>query len=72
MELFTVDYGRKINLPLYIETKEPFSSEDHKMFRLILIEKGGGIISVNGNTIVFSAPTIFCFNANDQCRQLKR
>ena len=68
MELFTVDDGRKISLPLYIETKEPFSSEDHKMFRLILIEKGGGIISVNENTIVFSAPTIFCFNANDRIK----
>jgi len=65
MELFTIDEKWGIKLPVYIETKEPFSSDNHLMFRLILVEKGGGIISVNENTIVFSAPTIFCFNAND-------
>lgn len=68
MELYTFDESRKIKLPVYIETKEPFSSENHMMFRLILIEKGGGILSVNGNTSVFTAPTIFCFNANDMIK----
>ena len=65
MELFTFDEKREIKLPVYIETKEPFSSENHLMFRLILVENGGGIISVNENTIVFSAPAIFCINSSD-------
>jgi len=68
MELFTIDEKREIKLPVYIETKEPFSSENHLMFRFILVENGGGIISVNENTIVFSAPTIFCFNADDRIK----
>lgn len=68
MELFTIDENREIKLPVYIETKEPFSSKNYMMFRLILVEKGGGIVSVNENTIVFSAPTIFCFNANDRIK----
>ncbi|MBU3128261.1 AraC family transcriptional regulator [Clostridium tagluense] len=66
MELFTIDESREIKLPVYIETKEPFSSENYSMFRLILVEKGGGIVSLNKNTIIFTAPTIFCFNANDR------
>lgn len=68
MELFTIDETRDIKLPVYIETKEPFSSENYLMFRLILVENGGGIVSVNENTIVFTAPTIFCFNANDRIK----
>jgi AraC-like DNA-binding protein len=68
MELFTIDQGREIKLPVYIETKEPFSSENHLMFRFILVEKGRGIVSVNDNAIVFSSPTIFCFNANDRIK----
>jgi AraC-like DNA-binding protein len=68
MDLFTVDQARDLKLPVYIETKEPFSSENHLMFRLILVEKGGGIVSVNDNAIVFSSPTIFCFNASDKIK----
>ena len=68
MELFTIDESRETKLPLYIETKEPFSSENYLMFRLILVEKGGGIVSVNENTIIFSAPTIFCFNDKDKIK----
>ncbi|ADL53984.1 AraC family transcriptional regulator [Clostridium cellulovorans] len=68
MELFTVDVNRETKLPIYIEIKEPFSSENHMMFRLILVEKGAGIIRVNENTIVVSAPTIFCVNANDRIK----
>jgi AraC-like DNA-binding protein len=68
MELFTIDEVREIQLPVYIETKDPFSSENYLMFRLILVEKGGGIVSVNENTIVFTSPTIFCFNANDRIK----
>ncbi|GLC30261.1 AraC family transcriptional regulator [Clostridium omnivorum] len=66
MELFTFDDKREIKLPVYMETKEPFSSDNHSMFRLILVENGGGIVSVNENIIVFSAPTIFCFNSDDK------
>ena len=49
MELFTYDPKRKIELPVYIEDKDIFSQEGHMMFRLILIEKGGGIASINEN-----------------------
>jgi AraC family L-rhamnose operon regulatory protein RhaS len=71
MELFTFDDKREIKLPVYMETKEPFSSDNHSMFRLILVEKGGGIVSVNENNIVFSAPAIFCFNSNDVIKLYK-
>lgn len=66
MELFTSDNIRRIKLPVYVEAMEPFSSDNHRMFRLILVENGGGIVSVNKNTIVFKAPTIFCINTNDR------
>ncbi|MBL4933182.1 AraC family transcriptional regulator [Clostridium paridis] len=68
MELFTVDTEREIKLPVHVETKEPFSSESHRMFRLILVENGGGIVSVNDTKTIFTAPTIFCFNVNDKIK----
>lgn len=65
MEFFTMDEERKIGLPLYLKNNEEFTCSTHLMFRLIFIYEGTGILKMNGNRILFMAPTVLCLNEKD-------
>lgn len=65
MELFTVNEVSGDYLPIYITSEDVFARDICSMFRIILIESGTGIISINGKSMVFMAPTLICLNEKE-------
>lgn len=66
MEKHTVDNKREIALPVYFEHSDDFMKCSDSMLRLVYVVEGSGIIKVNGQSIIFSAPALFCFNELDE------
>ncbi|MCX8129296.1 MAG: AraC family transcriptional regulator [Clostridia bacterium] len=56
-----------LKIPLWQNLEEKFL---HKRvidrFRLVLIEKGSGILKVGGNRVLFNAPMVFCISENEE------
>lgn len=65
MEQYTVNKETNVALPIVITSDEAFLPKHNSMFRIIFIEEGTGIININGKSIVFMAPSIFCLNENE-------
>ena len=66
MEKCTIDYKRGERLPVYFESNEDFSENKSSMFRLVHIIEGNGIIKLNKETIIFSAPAVLCLSETDE------
>jgi hypothetical protein len=62
----TVDNKRGVTLPVYFEYSEDFMKYSNPMFRLVYIMEGSGIMKINGQTVIFSEPALFCFNELDE------
>lgn len=41
-------------------------ASDNPVFKLVLLERGNGIMKVGDSTFAFNAPVAFCFNENEQ------
>jgi len=66
MSLSTVNNETGRSIPIFITSKDPFSSNNHNMYRIIVIKSGAGIINLNNTSIVFMAPSILCLNEKDK------
>lgn len=66
MTLYSKHNITNIAIPLYISLEDVFSTENHSMFRIILVESGTGILKVNNHSYVFMAPSVFCLNEKDK------
>lgn len=66
MEKITVDNKREYMLPVYFEAKEEFKEGCDSMLKLVYVIEGSGILKINGNMAIFSAPSLFCFNELDE------
>ncbi len=66
MEKHTVDNIREVTMPVYFEYSEDFMKYSNPMFRLVYVIEGSGIMKINGQTVIFSAPALFCFNELDE------
>lgn len=66
MEKHTVDNKREVTMPVYFEYSEDFMKCSNPMFRLVYVIEGSGIMKINGKTVIFSAPVLFCFNELDE------
>ena len=53
-------------MPDYFEYGEDFMKYSNPMFRLVYVVEGCGIMKLNGQTVIFSAPALFCFNELDE------
>ncbi len=65
MERLTIDNKRGFTLAAYFEPNEDFKEQNASMLKLVYVSEGSGIIKLNGQTVIFSAPAIFCFNDLD-------
>lgn len=65
MEQYTINKATNVALPIVITSEEAFIPHHNSMFRIIFIEEGTGIISINGKSTVFMAPSIFCLNEDE-------
>jgi AraC-like DNA-binding protein len=66
MEKHTVDDKREVAPIVYFELSEDFMKYNDPMFRLVYVMEGSGIMKINGQTVIFSAPALFCFNELDE------
>ncbi|WBW99101.1 AraC family transcriptional regulator [Oceanirhabdus sp. W0125-5] len=66
MSLSTVNNETGRSIPIFITSKDPFSSDSHNMYRIIIIKSGAGIINLNNTSIIFMAPSILCLNEKDE------
>lgn len=66
MEKHTVDNKRGSTLQAYFEPNGDFTKCNNLMLRLVYVMEGSGIMQVNGQSVIFSAPTLFCFNEIDE------
>lgn len=64
MSLLT-EHSDGYSIPIVISSKDPFSSDNHNMYRLIIIKSGSGIVSINNTSYVFMAPSILCLSESD-------
>lgn len=66
MENWTIDNKRGYGLPAYFKSEEDFQQNFRSMLRLVHIIEGSGIIKLNNEITVFSAPALFCLNEQDE------
>lgn len=71
MEKLTVDNKRGFTLAAYFEPKEDFVEQNDSMLKFVYITEGNGILKINGQAVIFSAPCLFCFNELDEVRLLQ-
>jgi len=69
MELCTVSKNicARCQAPIYINVNETFLPDFNvnKLFRLVFIEEGAGLMRVNNHLLGFVAPAVFCLNDTD-------
>lgn len=65
MSLSTSD-NNGYSIPIVINSKDPFSSDNYNMYRIIIIKSGSGIVNINNTSFVFMAPCILCLNEKDE------
>lgn len=65
MNLNTTDKLKELSLPIFISKNNLQYIDDDLNYKLIHIEKGTGIITINNNSLAFNAPFVFCFNNTD-------
>lgn len=53
--------------PVFFREKEafPITPEENAFFKIIFLEQGNGIFSLNGKKIIASAPSVFCLNEKE-------
>ena len=61
MELFVENPEKDIRLPLKIEENSDYS-QDCNMLKIVFLEAGRGVLSIDGRGIAASAPAIICLN----------
>lgn len=66
--LYSTNKKTNVSFPLYVEKGSTLSSENHSMFRIILIESGSGIIEFNSHLIIITPPALFCLNEKDNIK----
>jgi len=66
MEKYTVDYKTGAALPVYFDCNGDFTECNGSMLRLAYVIEGNGIMNINGQTVIFSSPALFCFNELDE------
>jgi AraC-like DNA-binding protein len=66
MERLTIDNKRGFTLAAYFEPNEDFKEQNASMLKLVYVPQGTGIIKLNEQTVIFSAPALFCFNELDE------
>jgi AraC family L-rhamnose operon regulatory protein RhaS len=66
MEKLTIDNKRGFTLSAYFELKEEFKEQSRTMLKLVYVMEGNGILEINSQPVIFSAPAIFCFNEHDK------
>jgi AraC-like DNA-binding protein len=66
MEKLTIDNKRGYTLAAYFEPDEDFKEQCSSMLKLVYVSEGSGIIKLNGQMVIFSAPAFFCFNELDE------
>lgn len=66
MEKITIDNKRGFTLAAFFQPNEEFKETYKSMFKLVYVIDGSGIIKLNGQTVIFSAPALFCFNELDE------
>lgn len=71
MENWTIDEKRDIGLPAYFKNNENFSEKNSSMLRFVYIKEGSGVIKLNKEILVFSAPSLLCLNELDELELLK-
>jgi AraC family L-rhamnose operon regulatory protein RhaS len=71
MEKLTVDTKRGYTLPVYFEVKERLKEESKLMLKLVYVIEGSGIIKLNEQMMIFSAPAIFCISDLDKVELIK-
>lgn len=69
MKLVTTgkEYYRDYELFLYLSKDDPFNAQAglNERFKIVFVDEGTGIISINGRRNLFIAPAVFCFNETD-------
>lgn len=71
MELFINNQEQNRKLPIYLEENR-LDTKDCNMLKLILIEEGSVILSINHRSVVLSAPSLLCLNEKERCKLEKR
>lgn len=66
MEKLTFDSKRGFTLAVFFEPKEEFKEQSKSMLKLVYVMKGSGIMNINEQPVIFSAPALFCFNELDE------
>ena len=66
MNLVTKDEIRNIELPIVIKKNTDDFSTNNNMYRHIIIKSGSGIMRLNGKSILFTSPSMFCLNHYDE------
>lgn len=66
MEKMTMDKKRGFAQAVYFEPDENFKEKYASMLKLVYVTDGSGIIKLNGQTVIFSAPALLCFNDLDE------
>jgi hypothetical protein len=66
MEKLTLDNKRGFTLAAYFVPIEEFKEQSKSMLKLVYAIEGSGVIKINGQTVIFSAPALFCFNELDE------
>ena len=61
MELFIENPDKNIRLPLKLEENSTYS-QDCNMLKIVFLEAGRGVLSIDGRAIAASAPSIICLN----------
>lgn len=65
MKLSSVNNVKEFSLPIFIKKNDLQYINDGLNYKLIHIEKGTGIITINNISLAFNAPFVFCFNNTD-------
>jgi AraC family L-rhamnose operon regulatory protein RhaS len=69
---YNLDMARKSGFHIAFEGSRTFNTENDFMFQLVIVESGTGIININGKSIVFMAPTVFCLSELDKFELVKQ
>lgn len=65
LSIYEDEYDYEMKMNIYEGNEFDNTEALEKRFSLILIEKGSGIINIDGKEIPFAAPVVFCMSENE-------